>query len=135
MTFNNSDVANTPGVTIVDGSKITFTQPGAYNLQFAAQVQRSSPSGLTTSSIWLQRDFLTVPATNTNFTLASSSTLLVVAWNWFVPITCSSPGVCQEVQIMWSTENQHVGLFATGSQTNPVRPSTPSVLLTVTQVR
>jgi hypothetical protein len=135
MTFNNSDPANTPGVTIVGGSQITFTQPGAYNLQFSAQVQRSSQSGLTTSSIWLQRDFLNVPSTNTNFTLASSSTLLVVSWNWFVPITCSAPGVCQQTQIMWSTENEHVGLFATGAQTNPVRPSTPSVFLTVTQVR
>jgi hypothetical protein len=135
MTFNNSDAANTPGVTIVGGSQITFTQPGAYSLQFSAQVQRSSQSGLTTSSIWLQRDFLNIPSTNTNFTLASSSTLLVVSWNWFVPITCSAPGVCQQAQIMWSTENEHVGLFATGAQTNPDRPSTPSVFLTVTQVR
>jgi hypothetical protein len=135
MTFNNSDAANTPGVTIVDGSKITFTQPGAYNLQFSAQIQRSQGSGLTTSSIWLQRDFINVPATNTNFTLASNSTLLVVSWNWFVPITCSSPGVCQQAQIMWSTESQYVGLFASGEQTTPVRPTSPSVFLTVAQVR
>ena len=36
MTFNNTVIAN--GVSIESSDEITFAEPGAYNVQFSAQI-------------------------------------------------------------------------------------------------
>ena len=50
MTYNVTDINN--GISIVDNSKITISKAGIYNLQFSAQVFKTS-GGSSKIEIWL----------------------------------------------------------------------------------
>jgi hypothetical protein len=133
MTFDHSDTANNVGISITDGSKVTFTNPGIYNIQFSAQVQRSQGGSADSISIWLRRNGTNVPWSNTDFYLVANVGKFVAAWNWFVPVTCDA-GVCDHYELVWSAESRFTGLSTGPSLLVPPRPEIPSVILTVDQV-
>jgi hypothetical protein len=84
-------------------------------------------------SFWLRKDGVNVPASDTDVTLMSNGQKLVAAWNFFVPVTCN--GSCSNYQLMWSANASNTNLWYQGEQTNPARPTIPSVILTVNQVK
>ena len=144
--FSDSDPAVTDGITVTHGSGdatghdsfITFTHPGIYNIAFSAQLYRSQGGSTVDTSFWLRKNGSNVPATNTDVTLQAGAGKLVAAWNFFVPVTCSTTlGVttCDNYQLMWSYTNQNVNIWYQPAQTNPARPEIPSVILTVNQVQ
>ena len=133
MTFDHTDSANTHGVSIVDGSKISFSNSGIYNIVFSAQMERSQGGAANNITIWLRVNGVDIPWTATDFTMVSNSTRVVAAWNFFVPVTCSVSG-CDYYEMMWSSESEHTSLLAEPSRLNPVRPAIPSIILTVNQV-
>lgn len=144
--LSDADPAVTDGITVVHGdgdvnthkSYITFTHPGVYNIAFSAQLYRSQGGSTATTSFWLRENGINVPASNTDVTLQAGAGKLVAAWNFFVPVTCSTTlGVttCDQYQLMWSYEDQYINIWYQGTQSTPARPSTPSVILTVNQVQ
>jgi hypothetical protein len=144
--LSDSDPSVTDGVTVVHGpgdvnthkSYITFTRPGVYNIAFSAQLRRTQGGSTATTSFWLRMNGTDVPATNTDVTLQAGAGKLVAAWNFFVPVTCSTVAnitTCDQYQLMWSYADQYINIWYEGAQTNPTRPTTPSMILTVNQVQ
>ena len=133
MTFDHSDTANNVGISITDGSKVTFTHPGIYNLEFSAQVVRSQGGSANSISIWLRMNGVNVPWSSTDFYLSANLGKYVAAWNWFAPVTCDA-GVCDSYELIWSAESRFTGLSTGPSLLVPPRPEIPSVILTVDQV-
>lgn len=134
MTFDHADTSNNRGVSITNGSEVTFTTAGLYNIQFSAQVESSQGGSANTLSIWLRVNGIDIPWTATDFTLLANSARLVTAWNFFVPVTCSA-GVCDHYELVWSSQSQFTGLVADVAKTGPTRPAIPSIILTVSQVQ
>lgn len=134
MTFDHADTANNRGISMVNGSQITFTNPGLYNIQFSAQVESSQGGAANTLTIWLRVNGVDIPWTATDFTLLANSARLVTAWNFFVPVTCSG-GVCDHYELVWSSESPYAGLVTDVAKTGPDRPAIPSIILTVDQVQ
>lgn len=116
------------GVSVVDGSKITVESGGTYNLQFSVQIDKSGGS-VGVISIWFRKNGTNIPYSNTDLTLQNNSNLLVAAWNFVEELEAGS-----YLEIMWSTTNTNAYLVYNGTQTNPTRPETPSVIITMTQV-
>ena len=117
----------------VQGSRISFTSPGIYNIAFSAQhlrVQGGSSTGMT---IWLQRNGVNVDWTATDEFSESNSVRQVAAWNFFVPVTCTN-GVCDYYELAWSADDLYVEIIAEPARTGPDRPGIPSIILTVNQV-
>jgi hypothetical protein len=112
---------------------LTFTHPGVYNIAFSAQLYRTRGGNPDVVSLWLRKDGVNVPSSNTDVTLLSNGQKLVAAWNFFVPVTCH--GSCSKYQLMWSANAENTNLWFEREQDNPARPSTPSVILTVNQVK
>jgi hypothetical protein len=144
--LSDSDPSVTDGVTVVHGSGdvnthksyITFSRPGVYNIAFSAQLHRTQGGSTATTSFWLRKNGTDVTASNTDVTLQAGAGKLVAAWNFFVPVTCStvaSVTTCDQYQLMWSYADQYINIWYEGAQTNPNRPSTPSMILTVNQVQ
>ena len=137
----NTDSAVTSGISINSGpgdasgrkSYVTFTTPGVYNIAFSAQMHRTQGGSNSLVSFWLRRDGVNIPATNTDITLMSNTNHSVAAWNFFVPINCD--GACDQIQLMWSYTDSHSNIWFEPAQTNPTRPATPSIIMTVNQVR
>jgi hypothetical protein len=140
MTINSTDTPNTNGVSIVSGSKITVTYPGVYNLQFSVQIQ-STDNAPQDISIWLRQGndggssadlvgstgLISIPARKS--ASAGEEAHGIFGWNYFVTMAVSD-----YIQLYWSTTNANVSIKAYAASTSPTRPSTSSVVATMTFV-
>lgn len=133
MLIGQADTANNQGVSIANGSRISFVNDGVYNIAFSAQISRSQGGTSSNVSIWLRRNGVDVPDSTTDLTLQANSLRYVAAWNFFVPVTCTT--TCDYYELMWSAESEHTALVYLPPQTAPVRPAIPSIIVTVNQVR
>lgn len=113
-------------------SKITVDQPGIYNVQFSAQFTNPDTQAHDVD-IWLKKNDVTVPESNTQYTVPSSHGgvpgHLGVALNYFVELTATD-----YLELVWHTSNSAIFIEYIDPQTSPTRPGTPSVILTVTFV-
>ena len=127
--LNSIDFAS--GVSIVDGSKITFSVSGKFNIAFSSQIEKGD-SGTDYLSVWLAKDGANVPWSNTDVIITSSNTNSrhVVAWNFFVSAVS---GTFFQI-MMTTTSSGQMTIKSVGAQTNPDRPETPSSIVTVNQV-
>lgn len=117
------------GVRIVDGTKITFDHAGIYNIQFSAQMEKST-GGSDPVDIWLSYKGTRVPTSDTQFQLGTTKRY-VAAWNFFVNATAGD-----YYEIMWISPDITQDILATPERTvNGVTiPAIPSLILTVNQV-
>jgi hypothetical protein len=138
MTFNTTDFAN--GVSVVTSggkaSRLTVSQAGIYNLQFSVQLQNAD-SQLHDVSIWLRQD-----AAGAGTDIAGSTGLVsvpnshggidghaIVGWNYFVTLDAND-----FVEIWWSTSSTQVTIQAYPAGTSPTRPTTASIVATLSFV-
>lgn len=134
MTFNTTDFSN--GVSVVSNSKLTVAQAGIYNLQFSAQFENSDTQEHDVT-IWLRKD-----ASGAGVDIDGSAGLvgvpsshgginghIIIGWNYFVTLNAND-----FVEIWWSTPSTQVTIQAYAAGTSPTRPSTASVVATLTFV-
>ena len=128
MSLSTTEFANGVSIGGASKSQITFANPGVYDLQFSAQITKTSGTK-SNVYIWLDQNGVAVPNTSTDITLAGGSgDREVAAWNFFVKTT---------------TPNEYAQLMYAGSVGN-VRflyeagfdgvPAIPSLIVTVNRV-
>ena len=117
------------GVSVVAPGRITVSEAGVYNIQFSAQLDKTDP-GTDFAEIWLALNGQNnpIPWTNTEVAVASTGKA-VAAWNFVVDLQDND-----FVQLMWSSADINMRLFAQPADVNPVRPGVPSLIVTVTQI-
>ena len=125
ITYNATNLSN--GVSIVDNSKITVAHAGIYNLQFSLQIDKTDP-GEDNIDLWLTKNGVNVDWTNTSISLPKTDSKFVAAWNF---VEEAAPG--DYFEIMWSSADTGMRIYARAPATNPDRPGIPSVILTVTE--
>lgn len=132
MTLNTTDFSNE--VTI-SSSKITVANSGIYNLQFSTQFQNTD-NQIQDISIWLRQNgtditgstgFVSIPARKS--ASAGEEAHEIIGWNYYLSMQLND-----YVEIYWSTTNASVTIQAYPTSTGPVRPSTQSVVATMTFV-
>jgi len=132
MTLNTTDFAS--GVSI-DSSKITVAFAGIYNLQFSTQFQNTD-NQIQDISIWLRQNgtdiagstgLVSIPARKS--ASAGEEAHQITGWNYYV-----SMNEADYIQIYWSTTLASVTIQAYNASTGPVRPSTQSVVATLSFV-
>lgn len=124
----NTDTDATQGFSIVDSSKITAANTGIYNIAFSIQLHNTGGGGSgITVEIWLSKNGISVPDTNTRVTVNTNSPYVVSAWNFFQKLEEDD-----YVQIMWATDNHHIVMpHNTGLMGGP---AIPSAIITVNQI-
>lgn len=130
MKFGTTQTAD--GISVVDGTKITFARDGVYNLQFSAMFTNPESADYEVS-VWLDRNGANEAGSNTDLTVPSkhgaNNGHAVASWNFFVSVVAGD-----YLRLMWSTPITTVFIEHKTAQTSPARPTTPSVILTVNQV-
>ena len=128
MSLNTTDFANGVSIGGASNSQITFANPGVYDIQFSAQITKTSGTK-SNVFIWLNQNGTSVPNSNTDVTLAGGSgDRIVAAWNFFVSI--STPN--EYAQLMYAGTVGNVRfLYETGSV---AIPAIPSLIVTVNRV-
>ena len=128
MLFHTTDLSS--DVSIVSNSLITPTYTGVYNIQFSAQIQRTTGGSSATIDVWLRAGGVDVPNSNTSVNVQANAGYLVTSWNFFVYL---DPDVGpSNAQIMWATTDTAV-ILAQQAVTG-VHPATPSTILTVNKI-
>jgi len=132
MTLNTTDFANEVSIS---SSKITVVNAGIYNLQFSAQFQNTD-NQIQDISIWLRQNgtdipgstgFVSIPARKS--ASAGEEAHEIVGWNYFLEMDASD-----YVEIWWSATLASVSIQHYPTSTGPVRPSTQSVVATLSFV-
>ncbi len=122
VTFNNVDFQN--GFTN-DGANIIPSFSGIYNLEFSLQLHHSSGGGAGTNfELWLEKNGVDQPHTNTVVHVSSNNPYHVAAWNFLVDLNAGD-----KIALNWGVNNDKIILEA-GGQT--IGPSVPSVIITIT---
>lgn len=127
--LNTTDFAS--GVSIVEGTKITFASSGKFNIAFSSQVEKAD-AGTDLVSVWLSKNATNVAWTNTDVVITASgaNSRHLIALNFFVDAVA---GDFFQLMMTSTTSSQMV-IKSVGSQTNPDRPEIPGTILTVSQV-
>ena len=68
MTLSNTD-AFSSGISVVSNSQITVDTAGIYNLQFSAQIDRVTTSGVDLIDIWFRKQGVDIPNSNNKVTV------------------------------------------------------------------
>ena len=130
MTLNNTD-AFSSGVSIVSNSQITVDTTGIYNLQFSAQIDRVTTSGVDLIEIWFRKQGVDIPNSNTKVTVSGSANQakLVASWNFYVSLTAG-----QYVELMYSVTDLQVQIVTEAENLAVPYPATPSLIVTIQKI-
>ena len=129
----NTSVINTAGVTLVNNvsgnpTRITMANAGTYNIQFSAQLHRTSGGSSKQAIIWLRKNGVDIPNSATHLTVQANALYLLAAWNFFETVTAG-----QYLEIMWTQDDAIDILYDPANLVVPY-PATPSIILTVNKV-
>jgi hypothetical protein len=130
ITLNTTDHTN--GVSISNSSRINVTNLGLYNIQFSIQLQNADTQ-IQDVDIWFRKNGSDVAASNSKFSVPNRhggvNGHLIAALNYFLELVAGD-----YVEIMWATSSTQVSIEQLAAQTSPTRPTTPSVIVTVSFV-
>lgn len=125
ITFDTTDYSN--GVERgTPTSRLVVSASGIYDVQFSAQVQKTSAS-TGYIWIWIRKNGVDVPDSCTKIAVLGSTAECVAAWNWFVELAAND-----YVELMWEVDTTTIVLLHEASTS--VHPAIPSVIATVNKV-
>jgi hypothetical protein len=129
MTLNTTDFTN--GV-LISSSKITVENAGIYNLQFSAQFQNTDAQ-LHDVYIWLKQNNVDIAGSTGFVSIPNSHGGIpghsIIGWNYFLEMDADD-----YVEIYWSPTNADVTIQHLAASGTPTKPSTQSVVATMTFV-
>ena len=134
MTFDTTDFSN--GVSIVTSggkaSRFTVTNAGIYNFQWSGQFQNTDTQEHDVS-VWVRKNGTDVVGSTGLVGVPSSHGGVdghaVVGWNFLFSLAAND-----YIELWWSTPNVAVTIQAYPVGTTPTRPSTSSLVATMTFV-
>lgn len=126
--FPMSSTVVAKGITVESPGKIFVSRAGVYNIQFSAQIYKGDAEKTDLIDIWLRRNGENVPATNTRITMAKTDTFQVAAWNFLATAEAGD-----YFELMFSTNDVNLVIRGVPEQTDPERPSVPSLILSIQQ--
>lgn len=131
MTLNTTDFSN--GGVSISSSKITVTVPGTYNLQFSAQLENND-NAPQDAYIWLKQNGVDIPGSTGKVGMPARKSVgdpfhSIFGWNYFVQLQAND-----YIEIYWSTTNASVSIQHYPASTSPTKPSTQSVVATLSFV-
>ena len=131
MALSTTDFSNS--VSLQTGSKITVEYAGIYNLQFSVQVQNAgnAPHDIF---IWLKQNGTDITGSTGKVGLPARKNPGdpfhdIKGWNYFLNMNAGD-----YVQIYWSTTNVDVTIQTYAASGTPTKPSTASVVATLSFV-
>jgi len=130
VTWDTTNSSKGMLISGTDASKIVFTNPGIYNLNFLGQFNFTGGASNYNITTWYSKNGVQVPSSSFTFTTTSAQGSQVLA-NVEAPITVAAGDY---IQFHWWSGAAGMSLLATAAGTNPTRPASPSANLTIYNV-
>jgi hypothetical protein len=119
-------------ITGTVSSKITVTQPGIYNLQWSGQFLNTA-AAIHEVSVWLRQNGTDVVGSTGRVSINAKHGAFnggaIASWNYLVSLNAG-----EYVELWWSTPDVAAYLTSYVAGTSPTRPTTASVIATMTFV-
>lgn len=110
-------------------SKIIADKAGVYNVQFSVQFVNTGAQ-IHDTDIWMRKNGTDVADSNSQFSIPNQhggvDGHLIAALNLFIDMAAND-----YIELMWHTADTATTIQFIAAQTGPVRPATPSVIVTV----
>jgi hypothetical protein len=131
MTLKETDISNGVSFSKINNSQISVSTSGTYNLQFSAQIDRVVGTGTDVIDIWLRKQGVDVPNTNTKVTIAGNvnQAKVIASWNFFISLNAG-----EYVELMYSVTDLQIQLIYEAPNLSTPHPATPSLLLTMNKI-
>jgi len=134
MTFNTTDFAN--GISIVTSgglaSRFTVANAGIYNFQWSGQFQNTDTQ-LHDASIWIRKNGTDVVGSTGYISVPNRHGGIdghgIYGWNFLFSLAAND-----YIELWWESDNAAVSIQAYPAGTSPTRPSTSSLVATMTFV-
>jgi hypothetical protein len=126
--FTYNTTVDSRGVAVVSGSMIQVANSGVYNIQFSAQLEKSS-ANKEDVDIWLSKNGVGVPWSATTIVVEGSSDRNVAAWNFLLSMDTN-----EFAELYWHADDLNVVALAASGHAVPAHPDIPSIILTVNNV-
>jgi len=129
MSLNVTDITNgvsVSGSTNPFNTYIKVENPGVYDIQFSAQVDKTD-SGTDEIWIWIRKNGTDISDSATSIELQGNGAHYVAAWNFFVNAAAND-----YFQLMWYSPDANVRLHAESAF--GVVPGIPSLIVTANRV-
>jgi len=131
ITLNSTSLSN--GVSLTNGSRMTVTQEGIYNLQFSVQLNNSS-NAPHDMDIWVRQNGVDIPNSNSRFGLPARKNPgdpfhILATLNIFADMKEGD-----YLELVWATTSTTLSLTGYAAGTAPTRPAIPSVITTLSFV-
>jgi hypothetical protein len=123
VTYNNTGISN--GVTLASNSRLTIANSGVYSITFSAQLKEVG--GTDTIYLWLKKNGTNVADTGTK-TVVRNNDENIMTVEYIVQSSASD-----YYEIVYQNLNGHAQLYYETASGNI--PATPSIIITVKQVR
>jgi hypothetical protein len=129
--FKLNTTAESYGVLIENNGSgnpthIKVLNSGVYNIQFSAQLDKSSGS-TAVIEIWLRKNGINVPDSATIVSIQGTNAETVPAWNFMLSLNAND-----YIELMWRTDD--IDLLILYEPLTSIRPAIPSLIITVQQV-
>jgi hypothetical protein len=130
MTLDTTDFSNDVSIS---SSKITVANAGIYNLQFSVQLENTDNASQDVF-IWLKQNGVDIVGSTGKVGMPARKGPgdpfhAIYGWNYFVSMTAG-----QYIEIYWSTTNAAVTIQFYPASASPTKPSTQSVVATLSFV-
>jgi len=130
MTLDTTDFSN--GVTLSNSSRLNVSNAGLYNLQWSGQFVNTDTQ-IHDTSVWLRINGTNLTGSTGLISVPNSHGGVdgrsIVGWNYFLELAQND-----YVELYWSATNTSISLQHFDAQTSPTRPSTASLIVTMTFV-
>ena len=114
-------------------SLIKFDYAGIYNIQFSLQFSNTDNNVIHEVDVWFKKNDVNIADSNSRFSIPGKHSglngQLIAALNFVTDVA-----VGDEIEIVWHTDDSTVFIETIAAGTNPIRPETPSAIVTVSFV-
>lgn len=122
-TFSYNTTVESRYITIENDTKITFQNPGLYNIQFSAQFEKTD-SGDDIVQIWFSKNGTAIPWSNSSLTVQGNNGRALPSWNYLERFSEND-----YLEIVWYSADADMTVLQAATASG--RPAIPSVILTV----
>ena len=132
--ININTTAESNGISIVSGNRITFAHQATYSFTFSLQLTNTD-TAIQKATVWLRYNGTDYPDSASVIDVPNShggkDGNIIATVNF---VASSAIGGGDYVQLYWSGTNTALSIQTIAAGTSPTTPVSPSVILTVTQV-
>jgi hypothetical protein len=125
---NSSFIAQDTNKMSISNGKISVQETGDYFIMFSAIFTKSNANS-TTADLWLRKNGVNIPDTNTRVTISGGGGETVMTANFILDLNAKD-----YIEFVFSSPDAATKLTYYAASSNPTRPAVPGIIATVNLV-